>query len=353
MFDALEAATRVATPLALLAFLAVLGYLAYARHLKYQEKKLEALPPDQVAIRTDEYLTRYGIDGKKLPIADKLALIKDEMDKRHRRLLGYAMLAAVVFIFCFGWAVAAYVVQLFKVSPGPEPQTTLRVIDSLTKDPVYRPLNVVYGLKPVALSEPGRITLAENLADIDLDQLKIACPGYSFDAANQPPRAKEVLELARVVDQGDLQSFSRAITPGEGDIPWVSLAEYREEVKDQVADEGVQLRCINRTGFHVNLVLFPWIPMTEGVAPPEFPPDWQVLAAPCPGKREKTYRVNDFNRGVYYYIFGSACGLKATPLVSGNLHRNRPIVLEIFDDHDPAMGPVPKLRGRIVDGDAE
>lgn len=103
-------AVSVGTPLALLGLVAALAYFAYARQLKYQEKKLDALPPAERAARTDEYLTRYGIDGKKLAAADKLALIKDEMDKRHRRSMGFGIMAAIVFVVCFALSVAAYIV---------------------------------------------------------------------------------------------------------------------------------------------------------------------------------------------------------------------------------------------------
>jgi hypothetical protein len=110
MSQALMVAVSVGTPLALLGLVAALAYFAYARQLKYQEKKLDALPPAERAARTDEYLTRYGIDGKKLAAADKLALIKDEMDKRHRRSMGFGIMAAIVFVVCFALSVAAYIV---------------------------------------------------------------------------------------------------------------------------------------------------------------------------------------------------------------------------------------------------
>lgn len=117
MFEVLRIAASVTTPLALLGLVAALGYFAYTRRLKYEEKKLEALPPDQRAARTDEYLTRYGIDGKRLSVADKVALIKDEMEKRHRRSFGYVIVAAVVFIVCFGLAVLAYVLRSSEIKP--------------------------------------------------------------------------------------------------------------------------------------------------------------------------------------------------------------------------------------------
>jgi hypothetical protein len=109
MSGVLTVAAGVATPLALLGLIAALAYFAYARRLSYQEKKLEELPADERAMRTDEYLTRYGIDGKKLKTGDKLALIRDEMEKRHRRSLGFVLIAAVVFVICFAMSVAAYV----------------------------------------------------------------------------------------------------------------------------------------------------------------------------------------------------------------------------------------------------
>ena len=134
MLEVLRIAANVATPLALLGLIAALAYFAYSRRLRYQEKKLEALPPEQRATRTDEYLTRYGIDGKKLRLADKLALIKEELEKRHQRSLGYVIVAAIVFVLCFGLAVAAYVLRP-ETTPKPT-ETTFHVSDALTTDPI-------------------------------------------------------------------------------------------------------------------------------------------------------------------------------------------------------------------------
>ena len=109
MGEVLKIATNVATPLALLGLVAALAFFAYNRRLKNQEKTLETLPEAERARITDEYLTRYNIDGSKLKLADKLALIRDEMHKRHQRSLSYVIVSAVVFVICFGLAVFAYV----------------------------------------------------------------------------------------------------------------------------------------------------------------------------------------------------------------------------------------------------
>src|SRR6187431_3124213 len=98
MAELLRIAVTVGTPLSLLGLACALAYMAYARKLKSQERKLESLPAEERAARTDEYLTRYGIDGKGLKAADKLALIKDELDKRHRRTMTFGVTAAVVFV---------------------------------------------------------------------------------------------------------------------------------------------------------------------------------------------------------------------------------------------------------------
>jgi len=108
MTDVLRIAVGVSTPLALLGLLAALGYFAYARKLKHQEKQLDTLPPEQRGAAIDEYLTRYGIEGKNLKTADKLELIKREMEQRHRRAVLYVVVAAIVVVVCFALAVVAY-----------------------------------------------------------------------------------------------------------------------------------------------------------------------------------------------------------------------------------------------------
>jgi hypothetical protein len=122
MADFLQVAVSVGTPLSLLGLACALAYLAYARKLKSQEKKLEALPSDERAKLADDYLTRYGIDGSKLKAADKLALIRDELDKRHRRSMTFGLGAAVVFVVCFALCVVAYIAVMLQT---PE-DTTLR-----------------------------------------------------------------------------------------------------------------------------------------------------------------------------------------------------------------------------------
>lgn len=109
MVEILKTATSVATPLAFLGLAVAFAYFAYNRRLRHNEKQLESLPEDERARITDEYLTRYGIDGKKLRLTDKLALIRDEMHKRHQRSQSYLIVSAVVFVICFGLAVFAYV----------------------------------------------------------------------------------------------------------------------------------------------------------------------------------------------------------------------------------------------------
>ena len=119
MADFLQVAVSVGTPLSLLGLVCALAYLAYARNLKSQEKKLDTLPPDQRAKLADDYLTRYGIDGTKLKAADKLALIRDELDKRHRRSMTFGLVGAAVFVVCFALCVVAYIVVVSRKPDGP------------------------------------------------------------------------------------------------------------------------------------------------------------------------------------------------------------------------------------------
>ena len=111
MADTLRIAVTIGTPLALLAFIVALSYFAYARRMKFEEKKLDKLPPKELAKRTDEYLTRYGIDGKNLPVPDKLALIREEMDTRYKRQALLLVVSVSAVVLCFGISAIAYVIQ--------------------------------------------------------------------------------------------------------------------------------------------------------------------------------------------------------------------------------------------------
>ena len=110
MSEILKIAVNVTTPLSLLGLLLALAYLAYTRRLKYEEKKLEKLPLNKRATQVDEYLTRYGIDGRDLSPDAKLALIKAELESRHRRSSRYVIVATVAFVICF--AIAAISISI-------------------------------------------------------------------------------------------------------------------------------------------------------------------------------------------------------------------------------------------------
>ena len=70
--DVLRLGVAVATPLSLLGLIAALSYYFYSRHLKSEEKKLEALPLEQRARLADQRLSRYGIDGANLTRDERL-----------------------------------------------------------------------------------------------------------------------------------------------------------------------------------------------------------------------------------------------------------------------------------------
>jgi hypothetical protein len=103
--DILKIATNVSTPIGLLGLVVALGYLAYSLKVNLQKTELEKLPPAQRAIEVDDYLTRYGISGATLPEAQKFSLIKEEMEKRHRRSIVYVFTATAAFVLCFGFSV--------------------------------------------------------------------------------------------------------------------------------------------------------------------------------------------------------------------------------------------------------
>ena len=113
MPEFLRIAVSVSTPLALLGLLVAVGYLAYRRRLKNDETKLQNLPPGKRAIQADEYLTRYGIDGKNLRPSEKVALIRDELNKRHRRSNVYVISAMVAFVVCFAVAAISYLAPIY------------------------------------------------------------------------------------------------------------------------------------------------------------------------------------------------------------------------------------------------
>lgn len=107
MADVLRIAATIATPVSLLGLLAALGYYAYSRRLKHEEKKLEALPAEERAQVVDQRLSRYGIDGANLTRDDKARLILDEMEKRYKFARLCTILFAVVFVACFALASVA------------------------------------------------------------------------------------------------------------------------------------------------------------------------------------------------------------------------------------------------------
>jgi hypothetical protein len=132
--DLIDAALKVTTPLAFLSLIAALAYMGYARRLKHQDAKLDKLPEAQRAKATDEFLTRYGIDGKDLTKADRVTLIRDELDKRYRRSRELAILTTVAFVICFGVAVFAFLKQ---GSAQPDPPKEIGVIKGVIRSVAF------------------------------------------------------------------------------------------------------------------------------------------------------------------------------------------------------------------------
>jgi hypothetical protein len=110
--EILRIGAAVATPLGLLGFIAALSYYFYARRLKSEEKKLEALPAEDRARATDERLSRYGIDAANLTREDKNHLILQEMEKRYRFAQLCVVVFTVAFVLCFALATAAFVIAM-------------------------------------------------------------------------------------------------------------------------------------------------------------------------------------------------------------------------------------------------
>lgn len=111
MGEFIKIAASVTAPLSFLGLVVALGYLVYIQRLKHKEKQLENLPANTRARLVDEYLTRYGIDGKDLRPHARLALIRAELEQRHRRSLEYVRYATVAFVICFGIAAVSYLVH--------------------------------------------------------------------------------------------------------------------------------------------------------------------------------------------------------------------------------------------------
>src|SRR5579864_2644659 len=108
MPEVLRIAASVTTPLALLGVIAAFAYFAYIRKLKHEERKLLDLPPEKRAGAVDEYLKKLGVTAKGISPEGRLLLIRDDMEKRHRKSMTILILAATVLVVCFGMAVAAY-----------------------------------------------------------------------------------------------------------------------------------------------------------------------------------------------------------------------------------------------------
>ncbi len=104
----IETANSISSPLALLSLALILGAWIYKKTLRHEEEVLKSLPESERDRHFDKYLTRYKIDGKKLPQKDILKLILAEMNNR-QELLKYSMFTlSVVFVSCFYLTVTKY-----------------------------------------------------------------------------------------------------------------------------------------------------------------------------------------------------------------------------------------------------
>jgi hypothetical protein len=250
MTDLLRVAVTVGTPLSLLGLVCALAYMAYARKLKFQERKLEALPADERAARTDEYLSRYGIDGKKLKAADKLALIKDELDKRHRRSMTFAMTAAVVFVLCFALCVVAYIVSNH-TDPVPSKAGPTRLAGpawaDLTQAPSYLRQNVrsfpsmqdvIEPLSKLSDTSAGRFFCSDSLLEDRTDAI-LRLKGIPKDAPS--PTVSVHVFVPRGNDASDIDGSTSDVQGGvatlklSGRIPLGSVVFIACSVTDPMS----------------------------------------------------------------------------------------------------------------------
>lgn len=261
------------------------------------------------------------------------------------------LLLVLTWSIAFG-GIGAWLWATLRGPSGPLPQTTYRIIDSETKDPVYRDLELIYtnksggGTEPLTRHDQGQAVLPGEPEDIKIGD--VHCEGYAYSG---PPRQQDgwVIELDRKVGTGSGKSFLDAITPDEGAIEWVSERDAQAAVQGQVVGDPIQLTCDNRTPYFVNLVLYRWT--VPDVGAPDSDLGWTAVGRPCRPKAKQTQRILDDKPGGYYYVFGSVFGLKATQVASGNLHQP-PVTLVI--DYDRAAHPQepPRLTGSLVYGDA-
>lgn len=102
--DIFDAATKVTTPIALVAF-AIAAFLVWRMsRQKHETARLNALPEDERSQQVDELLTRYGIGGSDLTRAQRFELIREEMRKRFKLKTVTLAVLAFVFVLCvYAW----------------------------------------------------------------------------------------------------------------------------------------------------------------------------------------------------------------------------------------------------------
>lgn len=114
MQQVLQIVTTVGTPLALLGLLAALGFYGYSRWLKFEERRLASLPPENRTAEYEHYLKSLGMTVPE-SMAARERLIKLDMEQRYLLARQRMNLFAAVFAICFVSATIAFVIP----RPGP------------------------------------------------------------------------------------------------------------------------------------------------------------------------------------------------------------------------------------------
>jgi predicted nucleic acid-binding protein len=98
---ALQIGAGIKTAFGALGLAIMAGLFAYYRHLRNQEVKLKEIPRGERAKISDNFLTRYKVDGSDLTSDQRYDLIRFELEKRASRLTLPTIVIAAVFLVCF------------------------------------------------------------------------------------------------------------------------------------------------------------------------------------------------------------------------------------------------------------
>lgn len=159
----------------------------------------------------------------------------------------------------------------------------------------------------------------------EIQPLGVKSAAYEFATEQAKLNSRTIL-----LRRKDSRAFRQAIKPVSPDedraVRKPSREEYLASTRHNKPMEGGEVVVINKTDYHIELVLLPWKPKAFDFGTFSRREVWLPT---CPPRQTKVYPIREDDPTVYYFMYASVFGQTAQYLIQGSLHDPDLLTVEI------------------------